>query len=1016
MLPKQGKRVNSFMKRKRVHKYINGTKGVISIFLALLMVPFTIVAGALIETGRIYSSVAIFDEALCNASNSTLGTYDEFLKKRFGLLAIKQSNKGNVSQEDVQEFINGVFQDYMKINCGALPGTFVKESISTAADGVYPLADYSVLKNQILEYSKYQIPAKFISDNINLENFFKDLEKCLPGYALFDKITRGFNTANTLVSAGQAVNRLINASKTQDAAKENYENAYSLFEDAYNDYLEKKAEVEQLTVEADNAYGEWQTALEQSERLSHELEEINSSIEQLSMQMNSIPAESDAKEPNQESYIQDTGNIASQISSLEEQRSSLNSQISDLKISEKEAAYNTASENLDAKKEELSTLKAEVLAARDSYSSTISKLKTTMGDVNSSRKDVMKELNNAFDIGTDALIESASENRKQNINVAKGLVANKNAELDELNKSYGEATSNAERNHIRKAYEKTEEYKNAYNNRRIELEREQSLVEAEKNTFQGIYRDLDNFQKISDDELYGQISDNLSTLNSNVTSFNCENPNPPWQGDNYHLDLSDLLTEQEVKEFQQAVVKKIIEDSSTKILTKIAEFWKALASLGYPYDPLLNAKIDENYYSSMGGLPSSRNKSDFQSEYAADDKALSERYKNEMTSYSDAEAGYSGSLVDDIDNLIESIETLFVSMSELKFKMDWNLLKVAEKIMAIVENAIAVVNNIAAVVRNLSVESLFDVIKGRTLVSGYLYYNIPNRITYSKSEFSESGLAPLVDLDRTGRERSFKGAELEYILFRTLDETENQKKAFWSIFTIRLLFDIVPVVTCSTVQSIANSLMEVPYVGPFLGILTYVVFIILEPYIDSLILCGGGKISLIKHDIYLSPDGITDLIDDVANIELKSSEKEMVEEKSNRVQTFIKEAENNPSGKSGLIESSKSASTNGNKASTKDNKPSLKEEDDKTFKIDYQLMLLLISMVKSERFILSGIADIVQMEASQKASIDDASKSCRLEYAYTYLRASGQFSENMFMPIAQQSRLTSQKRVIYQGY
>ena len=76
------------LKIKRVihrrYKYINGTKGVISIFLALVILPFTTIAGSLVNAARVNSAVAIFDEALCNASNSTLGTYDKFLRKRFG--------------------------------------------------------------------------------------------------------------------------------------------------------------------------------------------------------------------------------------------------------------------------------------------------------------------------------------------------------------------------------------------------------------------------------------------------------------------------------------------------------------------------------------------------------------------------------------------------------------------------------------------------------------------------------------------------------------------------------------------------------------------------------------------------------------------------------------------------------------------------------------------------------------------------------------------------------------------
>ena len=90
---------------KGFHRYINGTKGVISLFLAILMVPFATIAGSLVNAARINSAIAVFDEALCNASNSTLGTYDEFLRKRFGMLAMSQNTASYGSGYTAQDLI-----------------------------------------------------------------------------------------------------------------------------------------------------------------------------------------------------------------------------------------------------------------------------------------------------------------------------------------------------------------------------------------------------------------------------------------------------------------------------------------------------------------------------------------------------------------------------------------------------------------------------------------------------------------------------------------------------------------------------------------------------------------------------------------------------------------------------------------------------------------------------------------------------------------------------------------------
>ena len=61
MRKRQGKIKRIYKKlRSGFHHYINGTKGVISLFLAILMVPFATIAGSLVNAARINSAVAVF--------------------------------------------------------------------------------------------------------------------------------------------------------------------------------------------------------------------------------------------------------------------------------------------------------------------------------------------------------------------------------------------------------------------------------------------------------------------------------------------------------------------------------------------------------------------------------------------------------------------------------------------------------------------------------------------------------------------------------------------------------------------------------------------------------------------------------------------------------------------------------------------------------------------------------------------------------------------------------------------
>lgn len=236
---------------KKEHTVINGTKGVISLFLAILMLPFTIFVGALVNANRVNSAASIFDEALCNAANSTLGTYTPFLKKRFGLLALKYDVKGTLSPSDVQECISGTFSDYMEINCGALSNTFLDAEYQ--AKGVYPLSDPTVMKGQILQFSKYSVPKQLVEDNFDIDKLVKSFESMIPGYAFFDSIKNIAGTADSCMTYADNISFLKDCADTQDQNYKNYEKAYTEFASAITSYHNVQKALEDAKAAAANA-------------------------------------------------------------------------------------------------------------------------------------------------------------------------------------------------------------------------------------------------------------------------------------------------------------------------------------------------------------------------------------------------------------------------------------------------------------------------------------------------------------------------------------------------------------------------------------------------------------------------------------------------------------------------------------------------------------------------------------------------------------------------------------------
>ena len=214
-------------------RYINGTKGVISLFLAILMVPFVSIAGALLNAARINSAVAIFDQALCNASNSTLGTYDEFLKKRFGLLAMSQSS-GDGSYT-AQDLIAETFAFYMEQNLGALSNTY--QNSDTSAAGVYPLADTDVLLAEVMEYSKYTVPTKMAIDSFSIDDIMSKLTENLSMVSsIFDVGSSGLEMVTALDDLQKDMTDLIEKLRTAKEKEGEYDSTFGDFTGSVNEY------------------------------------------------------------------------------------------------------------------------------------------------------------------------------------------------------------------------------------------------------------------------------------------------------------------------------------------------------------------------------------------------------------------------------------------------------------------------------------------------------------------------------------------------------------------------------------------------------------------------------------------------------------------------------------------------------------------------------------------------------------------------------------------------------------
>ena len=199
--------------------YINGTKGVISLFLAMLMLPFLSMALMLTEATRYQHAIELMNELMDTAILSSEAEYDSYLESRFALMSFDQDTNPKDS-----------FSKYLEKNAETLGGNVTLKSSS--AEAVYPLADKEVFKEQIIEFSQVSVPVKLGEDLLNIkdviDNFYKKIG--------VDGLNKYAEATNEVASLADNAAKLVKA--VEDAEKEfqkystqltEYQNAASNF-------------------------------------------------------------------------------------------------------------------------------------------------------------------------------------------------------------------------------------------------------------------------------------------------------------------------------------------------------------------------------------------------------------------------------------------------------------------------------------------------------------------------------------------------------------------------------------------------------------------------------------------------------------------------------------------------------------------------------------------------------------------------------------------------------------------
>lgn len=961
-----------------LNKYINGTNGVISLFLAMLMVPFASIAGVLVNSARINSAVAIFDEALCSASNSTLGTYDEFLRERFGLLAMKQNTASYGEGYSTQQLLQDTFKEYMDRNLKVLSNTYDNSTVS--AVGIYPLADTDVLLSEVYEAGKYTVPAKLVIDGLSIEDILKTLTNDL------SSVTNVFNSVSSIFSVGDKFgNCMEKFAKVHEELvkieerKTNYHNSYNEFKIAVEEYNSIIDEINEKKLDIQKQIDEINVGIKEEEK-NFEIEkekvpELSNQIEKLENEKDSNGNKVDNKkniekleEDNKDilkDYLIAKENLKKKQDSLKEKQETLGD------------IENSYINSLNNKRKNVDNKKIDYISNIDTYASSVLSLGNAVADAQSS----IVEINKAANLLITDFAETIYAAQKDQID---NTIKDYNKKKDDAIKS---RDTNAEKyytDEISKLKEK-----------QTEIDNDNTIVKATSTSESTAIASLKKFSEQAYKEQYALLYSNLIELRNKVQNDYIVVLEIKKMDDTslyYISSIEDILTSDELEEFEKNLSNEICSSSFFTVMTSTISFVKALFKLDKLYNPELSATINLNYYSdAIGGLPSKKIRTDgsiysLKSPYAETDKEKSDYFKTQIGAYSNV-LNSTGS-VSDIFNIANKLLSALDNIDECCDKDNWHAYNIWSNLEKL-GNAIADIVSSITELLGKALQTLATSIGEKILLSGYIGYNIPNRTTYTGFNlFGKVYSLPNYGSSKQGY--AFYGAEAEYIINGGYSEKENQQKTFMIIWAIRLLFNVYPVVTNTEIGSIAGEAGTVTF-----GIGTYAVYglyILAESAVDTIILVNGGNAQIKKNIAYLTSTGIIELISSLSKLKLNDEQKNEIYKGAVEV-----------SGVEGLSESYIPP--------TVDNKI-LHEINS----IDYTQMLIIIMLFSNSNALINRLADVIQMEASYNAATRIDSYVFDLDKSFTYLRASGSFSTNEFIKLSNSSKIYSKERIVYRGY
>lgn len=860
-------------------KFFRCAKGAISLFLILLLLPFTQIATILVSAQRYNSSVAILDEVMDSSSLSTLSDYDGYLRDRFGLFAISQKSD-----------LKSNYESYFNYNCDGVLKNAFNDDLEIDVNGGLSLKDDDILLSQIKEYNKLNAPIKMIHDGLDLSELIKKFEKKFNLSNILDMTNAGIDICDGALDFRESYEKLNNLSDRLSTLKNDYNTKFNEFSAAIGDIYEVRDEIAELE--------------EEETTLNSELTRLNEQLDSLN---NELEKEKDSKKKEE---------IRDQIDKIEEK----------IEKKEKELKDNQEENRKNNNKIQplINAFNAKKTAYANSHDELISKLSSYKSEMKTALSKIESMVSSTGEFLTTAGNAISSEKVKQ--------AKNDNEVIDKKLKEYDGGKAKDDK-YYELVFQKSDNDSVISENDMIKG------MNAGLNDANSEIAKLTNEAKEAFDEKAIQDTiDQLTNQKSTVSKLSVDDVKNKKDGNDYYTEINVVLNREQLKQLYL-----YFEDMSNDIGVSLSDIWESIKAflesifkVKLVYDPALCSNIDSSYFMDQFGI----------------------KIDNPATNPVAA-------LIQAISEFITGLADFTAGVGTFNFVKAWKGIKglfngFKNIVTSLVNVVTQLVSNVATYIKEPS-QMLLPYYFTQTLPCRTDYKTGKNMTGngYTKIEYTNYGnsgvnglpaiesITSLFNLafgEKEANDKMFCGAELEYIISGKSSEIENQSSVFGMLYIIRLLLDIPGWGKAYELQGLAA--------GPHYGIVL-AIYLLLEPFLDCVLLVNGEKVDLIKTTPYLSAAGMTEYIPKIMTIVPTDSTSEAnMRNKFSRI--FVKAGESQDDFNYSY---DKEAVTNGSKGDSSFLKDLLKLN----YKEYLMLLMLLFSNHNAE---LNLFKNIIQMETS----------------------------------------------------